>query len=163
MVWYLALGKSTFDYQHEQDGIYHIHIFAPADATILVRGLETLAVTRPWAQGYQSVVGNRFTVQSNRRPWVGLSPQTPATLERFLRHQGYLVEKSAEANAYTTYVDRATFHPQDEKPLLAELDREHAPLVRLSRWPGGARSGLTITGDVDALTIWDYGKRIFNL
>jgi hypothetical protein len=33
-------------------------------------------------------------------------------------------------------------------------------LVRLARWPNGARAALSVTGDVDALTIRDYTRRL---
>ena len=35
------------------------------------------------------------------------------------------------------------------------------PLVRLWRWPNGAKSAMCITGDLDALTLFDYASRIF--
>ena len=34
------------------------------------------------------------------------------------------------------------------------------PLIRLGNWPDGCRSALSITGDIDAMTIWDYGLRL---
>ena len=43
--------------------------------------------------------------------------------------------------------------------LLAQIEGGDFPLVRLGRWPNGARSALCVTGDIDALTIWDYGLR----
>lgn len=159
--WYLALGKATFDYRQEDNNLYHLSISAPAGATTLLRSLKALTVTHPWAQGYHTVVENEFILQSTVRPWIGLSPGSPTSLERFLRHQGYLVEISSESTAYTYYLDRNSFNQQDERALLADLECENLPLVRLSRWPNGARCGLAITGDVDALTIWDYGRRLF--
>jgi hypothetical protein len=33
--------------------------------------------------------------------------------------------------------------------------------VWLGRWLNGARSALAITGDIDALTLWDCGLRFF--
>lgn len=159
--WYIALGRATFDYRQENNNLYHISISAPAGATILLRSLKALTVTHPWAQGYHMVVEKEFILQSTVRPWIGLSPGSPASLERFLRHQGYLVEISSESTAYTYYLDRKSFNQLDERALLADLGCENLPLVRLSRWPNGARCGLAITGDVDALTIWDYGRRLF--
>ena len=120
-----------------------------------------MAAALPWALGYQSVSANEFTLRNSKAPWIGLSPNTPASLQRFLRHQGFLVEVSLDPQNYTCYLDRNTFNPQDERSLLVILEREDFPLIRLSRWPNGAQSALSITGDVDAFTIWDYGRRIF--
>ena len=158
--WFLALGKSTIEIYRENGELYHVKINAPAKATILVRSLGVIVDTLPWVHGYHSVMTNNFTLRSNKRPLVGVSPDTPASLERFLRHQGYLVEISPESQAYSYYIDRNSFNPKDERLLLTELDRDDWPVVRLSRWPGAARCALAITGDVDAFTIWDYGKRI---
>jgi hypothetical protein len=33
------------------------------------------------------------------------------------------------------------------------------PLIRLGAWPYGNRSALAVTGDIDALTIWDFAHR----
>jgi hypothetical protein len=30
----------------------------------------------------------------------------------------------------------------------------------LGLWPAGARSALAVTGDIDALTLWDFGLRL---
>ena len=32
-------------------------------------------------------------------------------------------------------------------------------LVRFGVWPRGNRSALSVTGDIDALTIWDFAHR----
>jgi hypothetical protein len=53
------------------------------------------------------------------------------------------------------------FAAGDELGLLSDLERGTVPLVRLGRWPNGAGSALCLTGDLDALTIWDYALRAF--
>jgi len=65
-----------------------------------------------------------------------------------------LGEISANAQSFYTTFERASFGPEDERPLLAEVDQGDWPVVRLSRWPGGAQCALAITGDVDAFTLW---------
>ncbi len=163
--WFRELGKATFEITPEQvscsdDCHYHIKISAPDRATVLVRSADIKATTQPWIGSFQVVFANEFSFQSDKRPLVGLAPGSPAALQRFLRHQGYLVEVSAEPQVYSVYLDRHSFNPEDERPLLTELERGHWPIVRLSRWPELAYCGLAITGDVDAFTIWDYARRI---
>lgn len=159
--WYLALGQTTFEIRQEGDALYHVGITAPERATVLARSLNVRAESQPWSQGYQTVAETAFSLQSGKRPLIGLSPDSPAFLEYFLRHQGYLVEKGADPEAYAYYLDRVTFTQQDERPLVAALEQGDFPLVRLSRWPDGARCALAVTGDIDAITLWDYGRRIF--
>jgi hypothetical protein len=157
--WFLAVGKSTYEIQHESGDLYHVRIDAPANATILIRSLEVINPTRPWMHAYRSLMTNKFTFRSSKRPVIGISPSSPVSVQQFLRHQGYLIEINSDRQIYSCYLDRTSFHEEDERSLINELEREHTPLVRLSQWPDGARSGLAITGDVDAFTIWDYTRR----
>jgi hypothetical protein len=158
--WFRALGETTFEMQSEETGLYEISLIAPGRATVLVRSVEVRAVTQPWMGAYQAVAARNFTLRSDKRPLVGLAPGSPASLSRFLRHQGYLVETSAASEAYAVYLNRRSFGPADERPLLAELERGQWPVVRLARWPEAARCALAITGDVDAFTLWDYARRV---
>jgi hypothetical protein len=82
-------------------------------------------------------------------------------LVSFLRQQGYIVQVNSDSRAYSIYLDWTDFAAKDERALLAEIEKSAAPLVRLGRWPNGARSALCVTGDIDALTLWDYGLRLF--
>jgi hypothetical protein len=158
--WFRILGRSTFKIDFEGGDLYYVKIVAPDRATVLVRATEIIATTQPWDTNYQIVGTREFFLRSDKRPLIGLAPGCPTALELFLRHQGYLVEISARPQLYTLYLDRRSFQPEDERPLLAELEQNLGPLVRLSRWPDAARCGLSITGDVDAFTIWDYARRI---
>lgn len=158
--WFRVLGEATFEMVPVGADLYRVKIFASDRAMVLVRSTEVMADTQPWIAEYQVVPTRAFTLRSNKRPLVGLAPGSPASLPRFLRHQGYLVETSAESQAYAVYLNRRSFGPEDERPLLAELDRGRWPVVRLARWPDAACCALAITGDVDAFTIWDYARRI---
>jgi hypothetical protein len=39
------------------------------------------------------------------------------------------------------------------------IDETRRPLVRFGTWPQGCKSALSVTGDIDALTIWDFVQR----
>jgi peptidoglycan/xylan/chitin deacetylase (PgdA/CDA1 family) len=158
--WFRSLGETNFELHPESSNLFHVKISAPNRATVLVRAAEIMADKQPWIGEFHVVSTNAFTLRSDKRPLVGLSPGSPIALQRFLRHQGYLVEVSADSQAYAVYLDRRAFQAEDELPLLAGLERGDWPLVRLSRWPDAARCGLAITGDLDAFTIWDFGRRI---
>jgi len=158
--WWRTLWQAAFEVELESPEAFHLKITAPSRAAILVRSIEVTAPTQPWAHGYQRVLAREFTCRSNTRPWIGLSPDSPPALGDFIRQQGFLVEVSASSD-FSFYLQRASFNAQDERPLLAELDQGSWPVVRLARWPDGAQSALCVTGDVDALTLWDYGLRAF--
>jgi hypothetical protein len=112
--------------------------------------------------GYKCVAADEFTILSSRHPFIGIAPDTPPSLISFLKHQGYIVEISADSQNFSYYIKRTSFVPEDARLLLVDIEKADWPLVRLSRWPGVSRCALAITGDIDAFTIWDYGRRIIN-
>jgi peptidoglycan/xylan/chitin deacetylase (PgdA/CDA1 family) len=160
--WYQALGQVTFDAQQEASDRLHIKIQAPPEATILLRSLEVDGATEPWSEGYNRLMTNEFTVLNCKRPFIGLPSDTPSSLVSFLKHQGYLVEINANSQATSYYFECTHFEPEDERQMLVELNKSDISLLRLGRWPAAARSALAITGDIDAFTLWDYGRRILN-
>jgi hypothetical protein len=87
-------------------------------------------------------------------------PSSAPSVAPFLREQGFIVELSDSPSSYWRFVHRPAFEPAHGRDLLDEIERSDAPLVRLARWPKGARSALAVTGDVDALTIRDYAFRL---
>ena len=91
---------------------------------------------------------------------IGLSPSSDSRLESFLRQQGYIVEINQTDGEYSIFLDRTHFPREDERALLAEIEESNASLIRFSRWPNGAKSALTITGDIDAMTVWGYALRL---
>lgn len=160
--WYTALGKASLIVQNQDDGKVGIKIFAPPRAFIISRSVNIETQQKPWAHGYHQIFSNEFTIPNTGKPWIGLSPGCPASLELFLRHQGFLVEISTDPALFSYYFDQSIFKAEDERNLLSSLEMETKPLLRLGRWPDGAQAALAITGDVDAFTIWDYGMRILN-
>lgn len=160
--WYLALGEAIVMAQKKSDGGLQINIQAPSRAVILFRSIDIHSPNKPWANGYQQILSNEFTIPDKGKPWIGLSPQRPESLELFLRHQGFLTEISSEPAQFSYYFNQTTFQPDDERIILTALEDETKPLLRLGRWPEGAQAALAVTGDVDAFTLWDYGMRIVN-
>lgn len=137
-----------------------VTIDGPAGITVLARAVKVDAPVVPWADGYQQVEATDFIIHAPQRPFIGVSPGTAPALVDFLRQQGYIVEISEETHRYSYHFDRAHFATDHERPLLAQIEGTDHPLIRLSRWPDGAKSALCITGDIDALTLWDYMLRI---
>ena len=100
-----------------------------------------------------------FDARCERRPFIGVHPTSPERLVSFLRQQGYLVERAGSGSGHSFFLRRERFSRADERSLLDEIEGGTFPLVRFGRWPNAARSALAVTGDVDALTIWDYALR----
>jgi len=57
-------------------------------------------------------------------------------------------------------IDLAQHFSEDDKlDLVNRIEESDAPLVRLWRWPSGARCALSVTGDVDSMTLIDFLRR----
>lgn len=140
------------------EGRIGIEVAGPDGLTVLARGLDVDG-SIPWGDGYVRIPRRAFAARADRLPLVGVHPASPGSMVSFLRQQGYLVELSETPERYPCFLERRSFSRPDELPLLTELEAGTFPLVRLGRWPDGARSAVALTGDVDALTVWDYGLR----
>jgi hypothetical protein len=142
------------------EGRYHLKIQGPEQLTVLARGFQVEASVQPWWDNYCQVMDTQLTVQGLGRPCIGLAPDAPANLIAFLRELGYLVEISEQRANYELYLDPKMFSEADEKQLIDRIESSGVPLIRLGLWPAGARSALAVTGDIDALTLWDFGLRL---
>jgi peptidoglycan/xylan/chitin deacetylase (PgdA/CDA1 family) len=158
--WWVARSQATFEVTAREDGLYHLTVQGPSGSTVLARNVDLEATTEAWDDGFDRVLATSFQFRARERPFVGLSPGSDPGLSDFLRQQGYWVETGPEGQAYSIYLHQPSFAPEDERPLLKHLDQSAAPLIRLARWPNGAQSALCVTGDIDAMTLWDYGLRV---
>lgn len=157
--WWQARRAAPVMLTHEPGGEFTVTVAGPPGTTLLVRDVATDAPAQPWGDGYRQVNGLTVRGAAPVRPWIGIAPTASPALAAFLQQQGYLTEPSAESERYAHYFDQPTFAAEEQRPLLAQLEADGRPLVRLGRWPHGARSALAITGDVDCLTLGDYLAR----
>jgi peptidoglycan/xylan/chitin deacetylase (PgdA/CDA1 family) len=157
--WWRARSAAKIELADFADGKLQVTVTCPPGTTVLARGVQTSAPAQPWVDGYQRVQATTFTIHADLRPCIGISPSANPELSNFVRQQGYGVEISPQNHRYAYYLDQVHFAAEDKRALLAKIEGTDHPLVRLGRWPNAARSALTITGDIDALTLWDYGLR----
>ncbi len=159
--WWQARLATQVTIRSDETDLWAFHSMGPTGLVWLLRGVQTNAMAHPWADGYDMVVEPELSVRSPVRPVVGVPPDAPVALLSFLQQQGYLVEPTDTPNRYSIYLDQPDFDPSQEQQILAQIEQSGRPLVRLGRWPHGARSAMAITGDIDALTMWDYLWRLF--
>ena len=143
-------------------------------ATILARHLTVDgAALSPWSGEESSVESgvesSAFTVHAANCPCIALSPQTPASVEEFLLEQGYPAQRvePARAPGYSLALDlpEGLGESRSEQiarrsALVAEIEALDKPLLRFGVWPDRARAALSITGDIDSITIQDFFLRI---
>lgn len=161
--WWHARAQTTFEVTGEGNEVFYLATQGLGDVTILIRNLNIDAPVEPGVNGFQHALVNHFRFQASQRPCIGLSPDSDLALFDFLKQQGYWVEYSSDYKAYSIYLSQAKFVAADERPLLSWLAQQEAPLVCLGRWPNAAQSALCVTGDIDALTLWDYGLRFLGV
>jgi hypothetical protein len=160
--WWRERTAARVDVRKADGSALHMSVKGPPGTSILVRGVRVNEPTEPWVDGYFVVKDSHtITVYCDRLPFIGVSPSSPSALVSFLRQQGYIVQVSADERSFALYLDRTDFTGVDELALLTDIEKNDFPLVRLGRWPNGARSALVVSGDIDALTIWDYALRFF--
>jgi len=142
-------------------------------ATLLVRGLvvEDQSVV-PWFKGNSQVLSHHFTVKASRCPCIGLSTQTSQEVEDFLCEQGYACVPCSpqDAQKYAYYLDMpeglgTTREEQIQRKseLVQSIEELDAPLIYFGVWPDGSRAALSITGDIDSVTIQDFFLRIIEV
>jgi len=160
--WWLERDKFSLDVGFLGGGKHMIKANCSERATILIKNCRVNTAARAWADGYQSVGARDFILESSARPVIGISKDSsPAALD-FLKSEGYIIECGEPSGNFGIYLGNlAQFDAADEKPLSRRIEQSDAPLLRYWRWPGQTRSALSVTGDIDSITLTDFVLRIF--
>jgi hypothetical protein len=132
---------------------------APDDAaaTVVGRGVTTDSELRPWTGRY-SLVPRSTEVRCRTAPWVVVDEDASASLVHFLEEEGYVVRRGKGAGGVRVKGFQE-FGETDKRAVIDAIEADSAPVVRLSRWPRGARCALSLTGDVDSMTLLDFVRR----
>jgi peptidoglycan/xylan/chitin deacetylase (PgdA/CDA1 family) len=131
-------------------------------AVILARGVDAPDSAEVWDGSYFRLTSKTLILPDHQYPFIGLDSNAPADIVSFLEGQGYIVETSDKAAACGTYINADTLSRLGNPVQLVDyIEASPGPLVRFWRWPNGAKSALSITGDLDALTLLDYASRLF--
>ena len=140
----------------KRNGKYLVNVDCTDDATVLVKNIEVDGANT-WYNGYKTVDSRIFECSCVYPPSIGVSPSVSGVFKEFLKEEGFHVVVSPQRNGFKLYFDN---DPKlDELSILKVIEASEAPLVRIWRWPFKARCALCITGDIDAITIWDYMGR----
>jgi peptidoglycan/xylan/chitin deacetylase (PgdA/CDA1 family) len=156
--WWRRRARTRLEVLPLEDGRYRVRMDGDPAATLLVRGLPEVDA-QPWSGVDRVARAPELEVACGRRPVVGVSPQTPGSVLAFLAEEGFPAERGEDPARFGAWVDADG--STDEKRILAMVDASDGPLVRLSRWPAGARSALSVTGDIDCMTLQDFALRLW--
>jgi hypothetical protein len=136
-----------------------IEFECPERGTLLSRGLNGDSNTRPW-DGVDEILDDRaIVIDRGPRPFVGVREECSPKTVAFLEEEGYVVERGENAKECAVFIDEIR-ERESEVALNAFVESCAGPLVRLWRWPDGARSAVCVAGDLDALSLRDYLARV---
>lgn len=159
--WWREKSGFATEISSTQAGL-HVSLHCSERATILVKGLEACGPQQLWNGVYRRLTATALEVPAGLRPFIGIPGDTPEHTVSFLREQGYIVDSSELATHCGTYLDAATLAGlTTEVQLISHIEASTGPLIRYWRWPRGAKSVLSVTGDLDALSLLDYAYRLF--
>jgi peptidoglycan/xylan/chitin deacetylase (PgdA/CDA1 family) len=131
-------------------------------ALVLARGLEP-ATGPEWTNGYR-IAARTLDFTRGPLPFVGAPADVPAERVATLRGLGYVVEQGEAAGDCAVRLDAdVVARRSGDRELVELVEQTDGPLVRFWHWPQGVRSALSITGDLDALSLGDYASRLFAL
>ncbi len=132
-------------------------------ATILARHLDLNGRAAPWRGAYQQIHDRQVQLPAAPLPLLGVTADVPAATITLLREQGYLLLEGEQAVKCATCIDGALVaRLPSPVALIAYIEQIQTPLIRYWRWPHGYASVLSFSGDLDALSLWDYAARLFN-
>ncbi|MDP2688792.1 MAG: polysaccharide deacetylase family protein [Deltaproteobacteria bacterium] len=175
-VWFATLNEITgwwkkrrkTSWAADKTGARRLVLRAPNEATVLVKNRDGAldGFYRGYYPAREAAPGSGLYVFNSIFPdehTIRISAKASPRLEEFLVNEGFLVKRHEAGGSGTLFIDGSgKFGKEDEMKLLDRIDEAPYPLVRVWRWPRGARSAFTISSDVDSIDIGDYLKRFFN-
>jgi hypothetical protein len=147
--WWVDKANNRVDFAREGDGC-RVDVQACDGSTVLVHenGTERVVEFLP------------FVTAGARRPCVGVAPGSDRNAIAALTDLGYVVEVGVDPDAYAVHLGTVSDGTRGAiESCRAAIDRAPGPVVRFGVWPRAAQSALAVTGDIDALTIWDFVHR----
>jgi peptidoglycan/xylan/chitin deacetylase (PgdA/CDA1 family) len=158
--WWLEKSQFRSEISSTSKGL-EISLTCSPRATILARGIDTGGEKEAWDRTYFRLETRTIKVPLEPRPFVGVSPSAPGQAVSFLQDQGYILDRGDSASRCAIYLaDSDLSQMGTQVELIERIERSAGPLIRYGRWPNGAKSALSITGDLDALSLVDYLSRI---
>jgi peptidoglycan/xylan/chitin deacetylase (PgdA/CDA1 family) len=145
---------------HAEDDGLRLEFRCTDRATVLARAWPSREELRPWDGAWGALARRSVRLDGGARPFVGVAGLDRESVA-FLEQQGYVVDATEDAARCTLQLDPQTVSGLGSEVALVEhIERSGGPLVKFSRWPDEAKSVLCFAGDLDALSLRDYARRL---
>jgi len=156
--WWHRRADYRLQIDRTDDGTYRVIAPDDPDVAVVARGVNGGAALKPWFGDYQMARGSHFSISTPKRPAISVDEDASPALVQFLVDEGYVVERGA--SDCSLHLDGwRSFEDTDKRTVMEAIDASGAPLVRIWRWPRGARCAMSLTGDVDSMTLVDFIRR----
>jgi peptidoglycan/xylan/chitin deacetylase (PgdA/CDA1 family) len=171
--WWVERSQFRLNFTPVASHRWQVDASCTARATLLARHVEVEDhPTAKWYGNDFQILSQSFIVHAPQCPCLGVSPRTPQDVEDFLEEQGYPFVRCSvqDAQQYSHFLDRPEGMGTTSKErqwrssaLLKEVEELETPLMYFGCWPRGYRAALSITGDIDSITIQDFFRRIIEV
>lgn len=171
--WWRARSQFKMQITPQSPGRWLVETTCSPRATVIARHLEVIdQPTMPGTAGEVWVSSQRFMVSAPRCPCLAVSPETPQEVLHFLQEAGYPAVPCSpgEAQDYALSLDlpeglgtTREQRLQRRSALVEQIEQIEAPLLRFGCWPDGNQATLSVTGDIDSVTIQDFFLRILEV
>lgn len=169
-VWISRLSEISDWWQEKSSFRTEIHnllsgirilFFCSSRATILAKGFCNLSGMEEWDGKYFRLNTRKLDVPLKPRPFVGVASSVSRDITSFLQNQGYILDTDETASQCSVFLNNPILDQfKTQLELINWIEKSEGPLVRYWRWPDGAKSALSITGDLDAFSLMDYFLRL---
>jgi peptidoglycan/xylan/chitin deacetylase (PgdA/CDA1 family) len=141
--------------------------------TVLARGVTVKSPSPTPGPDTRTVICDHLTiVESTKCPGLAVSRQTPQEVLDFLHEQGYpaVYTSQEEAERYALYLDIPEGLGTTRKEqrtlrteLIQRIEQLESPLMYFSAWPDKNKAALSISGDIDSVTVQDFFLRVLEV
>jgi len=137
---------------------YEVDVSCSPRAVLLMR--SNYLEKEQFYNGFGLIRERTFSVKSPKCPIIGIPKDSSPELLHFLKNEGFISEISEQKEKYSLYLDNFTnFSEEDEMKALETIHTSNFPLIRFWRWPDNCKSCLSVTGDIDSITLYDFFDR----
>lgn len=171
--WWQERTQFTLNVTAQSSDCWLLEATCSPQATVLVRHARVVdQPATPWFGPDARLLSRSAVVEARCCPCIALSPDTHHTVANFLREQGYPTIRNLqrEASQYALFLDMPEGFGasrgeqlQRRRALLHQVEHLEAPLISFGGWPNGSRAALSITGDIDSVTVQDFFLRILEV
>lgn len=157
--WWKERHTFRFDVRKISNNRYRISAFCTDRATIeILNGSRERVIPSQNADRTSKV--KEWEMKCSKKPVIGIDPKTPAEVAHFIKSEGYAYEITEDPEECAVFLKECNqFTITDRHHLLRSIAKVQTPLIRFMRWPDRMKYGLSITGDIDGVDLWDFWGR----